>query len=612
MAERTKEYLKGKFEDGDVPTGADFADLIDTMLTAAQGDAKYVAPSALSWVKNLGDFDTEAAGDAATLAAIRIDNNTRVRLMLYRFKGPTPSGIQMYHSRVVLNAFYATTYSGGNTARFDVVQYKFGTDSEGVQSRYVQQANSTSPVVTKAWHRITLNASELSAVGGYSVVNGVMNMGHFNNLDAALTAAARSDISGARGVGVLCFTYQGAAGKCSAFIHQTVKGDDVAVQYIFDRGAVKVRCVTGATGGTNGTAVVKDEATWAHRIAWNGNDIQLKGYAPYGGSAPVLSTVSGVAKTSQLPTAATASKAGLMSASQYSKLTALPTNDELAAQIDAAETAVFDSLWTSAGGTIDRSGHASAPYQINGVYMNEANARRTYPLLPLITRWIRAFTVITYGGSTTVYGGFDYTTGKFTAYNTLTDITPEQAVKILDCGLGGRNLNKDSRYCFFDIRDVRTLPPLTAYTEINSTYLFDESLFEVLGFAEQTWVSVGITLLNGNGTFRLCTKLKKIVGVVNVSSITEPMNNTFDGSTLLESVSIYRLATSISFASCPLISLASLQYLVTNASSSIPASAPITVTVHADVYAKLTDTAQTDWHAVLTAAAAKNIAFASA
>lgn len=612
MAERTKEYLKSKFEDGDVPTGADFADLIDTMLTTAQGDEKYVAPSALSWVKNLGDFDTEAAGDAATLEACRTDNNSRVRLMLYRFKGPTPSGIQMYHSRVVLNAFYATTYSSGATARFDVVQYKFGTDTEGVQSRYVQQANSTSPVVTKAWHRITLNASELSTVGGYSVVNGVMNMGHFNNLDAALTVAARSDISGARGVGVLCFTYQGAAGKVSAFIYQTIKGDDVAVQYIFDRGAVKVRCVTGASGGTNGTAVVNDEATWAHCIAWNGNDIQLKGYGPYGGSAPVLSTITGVAKTSQLPTAATASKAGLMTSAQYSKLTALPTNDELAAQIDAAETAVFDSMWTSAGGTIDRSGHASAPYQINGVYMNGANARRTYPLLPLITRWIRAFTAINYGGGSHAYGGFNYTTGKFTAYDTLTDITPAQAVEILDCGLGRRNLDQDSTNRFFDITEVRTLPPLTSYGAVNATFLFDESYFEVLAFAPQKWVNQGIALAKASGTFRLCTKLKKIVGTINVGAITTPMTDTFTGSTLLESVSIYRLATSISFASCPLLSLASLQYLVTNASSNIPASAPITVTVHADVYAKLTDTAQTQWHKVLTDAAAKNIAFASA
>lgn len=50
------------------------------------------------------------------------------------------------------------------------------------------------------------------------------------------------------------------------------------------------------------------------------------------------------------------------------------------------------------------------------------------------------------------------------------------------------------------------------------------------------------------------------------------------------------------------------QYLVTNAANGTTA---ITVTVYPDVYAKLTDTSNTEWHAVLTAAVAKNISFAT-
>lgn len=257
----------------------------------------------INFVKDLGDFETEADGDAATLDT-SLNTNTRQRLFLYRFKGPTPSGVQIYHSRVILNSYNAGTNSSGTTARFDITQFKFAHDGT-VMTRTITGVNwsAESRGGSTQWRRITLNSSDLSAVGGYSVVGGVMHMGHFNNLDAALTVAARSDISGARGVNILRFTYQGAAGVVSAFIHQTIKGDDVAVQYIFDRGTVKVRCVTGASpNNTNGTAVVDDETTWAHRIAWNGNDILLTGYEPYGGSAPVLSTITGVAKTSQLPT----------------------------------------------------------------------------------------------------------------------------------------------------------------------------------------------------------------------------------------------------------------------------------------------------------------------
>lgn len=50
------------------------------------------------------------------------------------------------------------------------------------------------------------------------------------------------------------------------------------------------------------------------------------------------------------------------------------------------------------------------------------------------------------------------------------------------------------------------------------------------------------------------------------------------------------------------------QYLVTNAANG---TTVITVTVHPTVYAKLADTANTEWHAVMTAAAAKNISFAT-
>ena len=64
----------------------------------------------------------------------------------------------------------------------------------------------------------------------------------------------------------------------------------------------------------------------------------------------------------------------------------------------------------------------------------------------------------------------------------------------------------------------------------------------------------------------------------------------------------------MSFADSPLIDLASLQYLVTNAAN----TAAVTVTVHPATYAKLTDTANTAWYAVNTAAAAKNISFATA
>ena len=76
----------------------------------------------------------------------------------------------------------------------------------------------------------------------------------------------------------------------------------------------------------------------------------------------------------------------------------------------------------------------------------------------------------------------------------------------------------------------------------------------------------------------------------------------------LVNVNINSINTSISFSDSPLLSLESLQYLITNAIN----TSAITVTVHADVYAKIQDETQADWHALIASAQEKNITFATA
>lgn len=77
----------------------------------------------------------------------------------------------------------------------------------------------------------------------------------------------------------------------------------------------------------------------------------------------------------------------------------------------------------------------------------------------------------------------------------------------------------------------------------------------------------------------------------------------------IEEIRLKRLNDNISFPHSKNISLASLSYLVENAANGDKA---ITLTVHADVFAKLTDESNTEWHAVAVAALAKNITIASA
>lgn len=108
--------------------------------------------------------------------------------------------------------------------------------------------------------------------------------------------------------------------------------------------------------------------------------------------------------------------------------------------------------------------------------------------------------------------------------------------------------------------------------------------------------------------FRSCTKLTRIVGIISLADTANLNSDVFLYCSKLERVRIRNLKKNISFQYSPLLSLESLQYLVQNATN----TTAIIVTVHADVYAKLTDPTNTEWYAINAAAQAKNISFATA
>lgn len=82
---------------------------------------------------------------------------------------------------------------------------------------------------------------------------------------------------------------------------------------------------------------------------------------------------------------------------------------------------------------------------------------------------------------------------------------------------------------------------------------------------------------------------------------------TFSELPMLEHVYIYKLRSDIQFRDSPLLDYDSVLYMVNNAAN----TSPITIYVHADVMAKLNDETNTEWHQILTDAAAKQITFAT-
>lgn len=100
------------------------------------------------------------------------------------------------------------------------------------------------------------------------------------------------------------------------------------------------------------------------------------------------------------------------------------------------------------------------------------------------------------------------------------------------------------------------------------------------------------------------TSVKKIEGFIRFNF----QNINLTRLTLIEHIRIVQLKTNINFGASPNITLDSLQFLIQEATN----TSAITVTVHADVYAKIQDETQTEWHALIALAQEKQITFATA
>lgn len=121
-----------------------------------------------------------------------------------------------------------------------------------------------------------------------------------------------------------------------------------------------------------------------------------------------------------------------------------------------------------------------------------------------------------------------------------------------------------------------------------------------------------------------CPNLTKIEGTFNISNMNGSSCFRFlRGSDNIKEFRASGLNKHLNLITNSKLSLATMQYLVDNVSTAITAEKPVVVTVHADVFAKLTgdmtneaaaaltDDEKTAWAAVLTAATSKYISFAT-
>ena len=197
----------------------------------------------------------------------------------------------------------------------------------------------------------------------------------------------------------------------------------------------------------------------------------------------------------------------------------------------------------------------------------------------------------------------------FYELNGLTDITEAQMRNIYVFTIGAMNLNDFTQR--FNNLPIRTNIPVK--TNPGGYYL--KSIIGAAFALNTTIETINLSSIIYPDTisyaFDRCSKLKTIMTIIDLRNhkiSTDVLNTTFRGCLLLENVKIMNLHRSIEIKDSPLISLESLQYLITNADN----TSAITVTVHADVYAKIQDESQADWHALIEAATAKQITLATA
>lgn len=193
--------------------------------------------------------------------------------------------------------------------------------------------------------------------------------------------------------------------------------------------------------------------------------------------------------------------------------------------------------------------------------------------------------------------------------NGLIDLTTRHMMAII--AVGHQSLQPFA-YCGMGNVKIRTnLPPKTMDTVKGSfDYLcYGQNEMEVF-VLHQGYLSPHnnqcARVLSAAQWFGGCLSLRKILGRIELWKEAN-QNLIWYSCRNIEDISLHLMYCGTDLSTLPHLSFYSISYMVNNAVT----ITPITITVHADVYAKLTDENNTEWHQVLLDAAEKQITFAT-
>lgn len=205
------------------------------------------------------------------------------------------------------------------------------------------------------------------------------------------------------------------------------------------------------------------------------------------------------------------------------------------------------------------------------------------------------------------FGSYNSNTGYF-ELNGLTDITYEEALDIFIASMPYMNIkiNANAADSYNACIKPRTYFNL-CLQDGKVDFSYNQKL-EVLNFCPYCRPGKnGFNWYNNNNIRKIIVSSNSRFGI-NTGSVIAYNSITFNNLPSLEDVHIKLYNTDVPIKDSPNLTFESVKYLVDNSQN----TEAVTVTVHPDVYAKLTDTSNTEWNQVMQDAVAKQITFATA
>lgn len=186
--------------------------------------------------------------------------------------------------------------------------------------------------------------------------------------------------------------------------------------------------------------------------------------------------------------------------------------------------------------------------------------------------------------------------------NGLTDITEDQMREIY--------LYTASRIYDFNMSYTFSALYIRTNFPVNKRYMANREFtgtFFTCRDIEVIYISDKTGMVNSfNSPFYQCQSLREIMGEIIITPIKQVYFNPFADCRALTTFKLTGVSNNLSLSASPKIDLASMKWMIDNANN----ISAITITVHPELYAKLTDeTGAPEWYALNQLAASRNIAF---